>query len=84
MFKPFIAKLQLGKQGVTPSFIQSVATALKNRKQIRISVLSSTGRTRETMKETAETIISQMSFPCSYKIIGFTIVVIKNSLNQEK
>jgi RNA-binding protein YhbY len=84
MYTPFIAKLQLGKQGITPNFVQTATSALKNRRQIRISVLASTGRTRESMNELAEKLISQLPISCRYKVVGFTIIIIKTSVNPEK
>ena len=71
------AKLQIGKLGVTSGFINSVDLALKTHKQIRISALKSSGRDKEKIRKMAESIISSLKTKCSYKVIGFTIILIK-------
>jgi len=73
-----IAKFQIGKFGVTPGVIESLKLAFKNHKQMRISVLKSSGRTRESIKEMAEEISKGLAdqkhrYVC--RIIGFTIVM---------
>jgi RNA-binding protein YhbY len=72
-----IAKFQIGKFGVTPGVIESLELALKNHKQIRISVLKASGRTRENIEQMAQDITSKLKEKCACKIIGFTIVLIK-------
>jgi RNA-binding protein YhbY len=68
---------QIGKNGLTPGIIESLELALKNHKQIRISVFKSSGRTRDTMKQIAEEITSKLKENCSYRVIGFTIILKK-------
>ena len=70
-------KFQIGKNGITPGVIEAINIALKTHKQMRISVLKSSGRTIETMDEMAKTIQSQLKEPCDYKKMGFTIILIK-------
>jgi RNA-binding protein YhbY len=71
----FIAKLQLGKQGLTPNFIDTLEIALKNHKQARISVLKSCTRDREKIIEIAESIVNSLKKKKKYRIIGFTIII---------
>ena len=75
--KAFIAKFQIGKSGITGSFIESVDKAIKTHRQIRISALKSSGRNRESIKQMAEEIISKLKTKCVYKTIGFTIILNK-------
>lgn len=72
-------KLQIGKLGITPGTIESLSLAFKNHKQIRISVLKSSGRNKENMKKMAEDMISQLKEKCDYRVIGFTIILTKKS-----
>ena len=72
-----VLKFQIGKNGITPGVIEAINIALKTHKQMRISVLKSSGRTRESMDEMAKTIQSQLKEECDYKIMGFTIILIK-------
>ena len=75
-------KFQIGKSGVTPGVAQSLLLAFKTHKQIRISVLKSSGRNRENIENMAQELIkgllsaSQLNF--DYKVIGFTIILRKH------
>ena len=76
--KLFEAEFQIGKKGLTPEAINSFATALKTHRQLRISMLKSSGRNREIVKQTALEIKQRMPHHCAYKIIGFTIILTKH------
>ncbi len=74
-------KFQIGKAGITPGIIGSLLLAFKNHKQVRISLLKSSGRDRDSIIKMAEEISSQLSkyseHNYNYKIIGFTIIIRK-------
>ncbi len=76
MKKP-ATKLQIGKQGLTEGFMQSLAAAFKNREDIKIHVLKSGGHEREKIKQMAEEIINKLGKKFTYRIVGFTIFVKK-------
>lgn len=78
-----ISKFQIGKNGITPGVIESLTLLFKNHKQVRISMLKTSGRDRNTMESMAKDISTQLeskdkknSF--NFKVIGFTIVMIKS------
>ena len=75
--KTFMAKFQLGKQGLTQQFIDSISLAFKNRKQVRISVLKSCTRDKTKVIEIAEKIKEKLALKTRYRIIGFTLIFIK-------
>jgi RNA-binding protein YhbY len=82
-----IAKFQIGKFGVTPGVIDSLELVLKNHKQVRISVLKASGRDRDNMEKMAQQIVSGLKEKgeiCDYKIIGFTIILVKRSSSKLK
>ena len=72
-----ITRFQIGKFGVTEGVIESLELALKNHKQVRISTLKASGRNRENIEKMAEEITSKLTEKCKYKIIGFTIILVK-------
>ena len=72
-----MAKFQLGKQGLTQQFIDSISLAFKNRKQVRISVLKSCTRDKTKIIEIAEEIKEKLVLKTRYRIIGFTLIFIK-------
>jgi|TARA_B100001964_G_C13694745_1_gene363350 RNA-binding protein YhbY len=78
-----LARFQIGKNGVTDGFRESLASAFKTRKIIKISVLKSVVRDKEKVKEMAEELISSMEGSYKYRIIGFTIVLRKSNKTQK-
>ncbi len=79
-----LAKFQIGKNGVTEGTIISLALALKNHKQIRISMLKASGRDRNSVHRTAQELESKLPFKLKTKVIGFTIILVKLSDKAKK
>jgi RNA-binding protein YhbY len=73
----FVAKFQIGKQGITEGTIVSLDNALKNHHQVRISVLKSAGHDRSKMPAFVEELKQRLPVTCSYRVIGFTIILNK-------
>ncbi len=80
------SKLQLGKQGLTENFIESLRKTFKNRELVRISLLKSYSRDREKLRDTADKLCEQLSDIGNFKqaIIGFTIILKKRRLKTHK
>lgn len=74
-----VAKFQIGKSGVTDGVLESLLSAFKYHKVIRVSTLKSSGRNRESIIQMAEELCSKLSASTGkrflYKIIGFTIIL---------
>ncbi len=75
---PFVAKFQIGKQGVTEGIIEALNNAMKAHRQVRVSVLKSATRNREELNQIAETLKQKIKYKTSCRIIGYTIIIIKN------
>jgi RNA-binding protein YhbY len=71
------ADMQLGKNGVTENFIQTLKGCFEKREQVRISVLKSARESREDMKKHTEEIIEKLGKNYTAKVIGFKIIVRK-------
>jgi len=76
--KTFVAKFQIGKQGLTEGVLESLKMALKNHKQVRISILKSTGRDKNKMEEIVTELKGKIPGKNNYRILGFTIIIIKS------
>lgn len=76
-------KFQIGKNGVTDGVINTLETIFKNHKQIRISMLKSSGRDRNSIEKIASEISNKLSENkeghFGFKIVGFTIIMNKRS-----
>lgn len=74
-------KHNLGKQGLTPGFIELLEKTFKKNDLVKISVLKTATRNKEEIKDIAEKICDELKKRLqktfTAKIIGFTIVVKK-------
>ena len=73
----FVAKFQIGKQGLTEGVIESLKQDIKNHRQVRISVLKSCCRNREELMAILSKIESHLPKKFKYRLIGYTIVISK-------
>lgn len=72
-----IREIQLGKNGVTGSFIEELKKRFLHLQNIKISVLRSCCRDRNELKEISEKILQELGKNYTAKIIGYTIVLKK-------
>jgi RNA-binding protein YhbY len=72
-------EIQLGKKGLTPEFVSGLKKRFENPKikNIKITVLRSARENRSDVKKYAEELQSQLGNKFSYKIIGFSIFILK-------
>lgn len=76
-------RFQIGKAGVTDGVIHLLESALKNHKSIKIALLKSSKRDKNTKTIIADEILSKLKTPCNYRIIGFTIALRKKSTSKK-
>ncbi len=74
---PIIRQIQIGKQGVTDNFMESLNTQFLKCKTVKISVLKSACRDREEIKKIREKILSELGNNYTARVIGFKIVLKK-------
>ena len=74
---PKIGRVQLGKNGVTENFIESLRNYFKGYENVRVSVLKSATRDKKETLEMSEKIVENLGKNYTAKIIGYTIVVKK-------
>jgi len=72
-------KFQIGKRGLTDNFIETLKTAFKTHKQLRISVLKAASPDKARVKEIAAEMAQKLPFNTKHRIIGFTIIIRKSS-----
>ncbi len=72
-----IGSIQIGKQGVTENFINTLESHFKKYENVKISVLKNATRDRDEMKRFSEKILEKLGKKYTTKIIGFTIFVKK-------
>jgi len=73
--------MQLGKNGLTENFIQTLKSNFEKNDTVRISVLKSAGgeegRTKLTAKKFSEEMLNKLGKNYTAKLIGFKIVLKK-------
>ncbi|MAH03524.1 hypothetical protein CMI39_01915 [Candidatus Pacearchaeota archaeon] len=72
-----IGQRQLGKNGITTNFIETLKDNFKNYENIRISVLKSAGHEKSKVKEYSREILEKLGKNYTSKVIGFTIIIKK-------
>ncbi len=70
----------IGKNGLTKEFVEHLGIAFKTRKIIKVQLLKSAASDREQMEKTAEEIIKDLPGKYNYRVIGFTIILMKRNL----
>jgi RNA-binding protein YhbY len=72
-----LIKLQIGKNGLTDSFIENLRVLFVKNESARISILKSATRNKEQAKEWLAEILSKLGANYKGMIIGYTIVLRK-------
>jgi RNA-binding protein YhbY len=72
-----ISHIQLGKNGITENFIETVKDHFKNHMNVKISVLKNAGHKKEEVKKYTEEILEKLGRNYSARTIGFTIALRK-------
>ena len=70
-----VKKIQLGKQGITDNFIESLKNQFKNSRTVKVSVLK--GANREDIKKYQEELLDKLGKNFTARKIGFTIILKK-------
>jgi RNA-binding protein YhbY len=69
--------MQLGKNGITDNFIQTMKVHFLKHENVRVSVLKSAGHEKEKIRKYSETLLDKLGNNYTARIIGFTIVLKK-------
>jgi|TARA_Y100000310_G_scaffold344480_1_gene457472 RNA-binding protein YhbY len=68
-----VSKVQLGKNGVTKNFIQTLKSHFKKHSNVKISVLKSAGHEKVVVKEYQEKILGELGNNYVARAVGFVI-----------
>lgn len=74
---PKLGQIQLGKQGISNNFIDSLKNHFKNYQNVKVSVLKSAGHDKSKVKEYSKQILEKLGKNYTARIVGFTIVLKK-------
>jgi RNA-binding protein YhbY len=71
------AEMQLGKNGMTSNFLETLKTYFQKHDSVRISVLQSAREDKEQIRKYCEEILNHLGSNYTTKTIGFKIIVKK-------
>jgi len=74
---PTLAKIQLGKSGLTDNFIITLKNHFKKHDNVKISVLKSYCRDKDELKKISKDILNKLGENYTAKTIGYTIAIKK-------
>ncbi len=72
-----IRQIQLGKNGITDNFIESLRTQFKTCRDVKVSVLASATRDKKELKKIEGEILDKLGKNFTAKTIGYTIALKK-------
>lgn len=72
-----IKEMQLGKNGVTDNFIETLKSYFTSVRTVKISVLPSARESKEDVKKYSNEILEKLGVYYTSKVIGFTITIKK-------
>ena len=65
--------IQLGKNGITENFIETLKDHFKNHENVKISVLKSAGHEKNKVQGYSEKILENLGKNYTARVLGFTI-----------
>ncbi len=72
-----IGFVQLGKNGITENFIESLRAQFNNLSTVKVNVLKNAGHDKKNVKEVAEKLVDALGKNYTFRVIGFTISIKK-------
>jgi RNA-binding protein YhbY len=69
--------IQLGKQGITENFLESLKTQFQKSRTVKITVLPSARESKEDVKKHTKELLEKLGPHFTSKIVGFTITLKK-------
>ena len=67
------SRVQLGKNGITENFIETLEGHFKNHKDVKVNVLKNAGHKREKIIEYKIEILEKLGKNYTARVVGFTI-----------
>jgi RNA-binding protein YhbY len=72
-----IKKLQIGKNGLSPEFIDQVKGIFEKETLVKISILKSACRDKKDADKIGKDLIEALGNKYDYKLVGYVLTVVK-------
>ena len=77
-----IKRLQMGKNGLSDSFVEQVESIFENETLIKISILKSACRDKSEADKIAKKLIEKLGRKYDYKLVGYVLTIVKYRKDQ--
>ena len=72
-----IKKLQMGKNGLSPEFIDQVKSIFEKETLVKIAILKSACRDKKDAEKIGKDLVNELGKKYDYKLVGYVLTVIK-------
>lgn len=72
-----IKRLQMGKNGLTPAFIDQVRSIFESETLVKIAILKSACRDKKDAKKIGDDLVEALGTKYDYKLVGYVLTVVK-------
>ena len=72
-----IKQLQMGKGGLSETFVEQVKSIFEKERVLKISILKSCCRDKDEAEEIGRELVSKLGSKFGYKLVGYVLTVVK-------
>ena len=72
-----IKRLQMGKKGMTPEFINQVKGIFEKERVLKITILRSASRNKEEVKKMGDELVAMLGNKYKYRLIGYVLTLMR-------
>jgi RNA-binding protein YhbY len=72
-----VKSLQLGKNGLSSTFVEQVRSIFENEKMVKISILKSACRDKDEARKIGEELVEKLGRKFGFKLVGYVLTVMK-------
>ncbi|MBC8434947.1 YhbY family RNA-binding protein [archaeon] len=72
-----IKKLQIGKNGLTPEFVEQLKRIFENEQMLKITILKSACRDKKVAEKMADELLEMLGKNYTYRLVGYTLTIRK-------
>ncbi len=72
-----VKKLQIGKNGLTPEFIEQLKSIFTNEKVVKVAILKSACRDKKDAKKIADDLVEALGKRYDYKLVGYVVSIVQ-------
>lgn len=72
-----VIRLQIGKNGLTDSFVEQVKRVLEKNERIKIDILKSACRDKEEAKKICDSLVEKLGKNYNYRLVGYVCTLLK-------